>query len=134
MTTSGGAASGRAMHDRVDVAIQGDIPYEAHRWATQAIGRAVQRDSWRLRSARVRLTRPPHLVAVCRADIQADLDGRLFHTRAEARDARTALAIAAERLHRQLVAAHAGEPAGLRGPDPATAPARRATGRGRLTS
>jgi hypothetical protein len=122
MATSGGATPGRAMYDRVDVAIRGDIPYDAHRWATQAVLRAVQRDTWRLRSARVRLTRPPHLVAVCRADIQADLDGHLFHVRAEARDARTALATAAERLQRQIAAVHAGEAAGLRRPRPAPGP------------
>jgi hypothetical protein len=103
MNGSGGTS------DRVDVQVQGDIPYQAHRWAVSLIDLAVRRAPWGLVQARVRLTRPPHLVATCRADIQADLGGHLFHTRAEAREARTALEIAAERLHRQAASLHAAQ-------------------------
>lgn len=95
--------------ERVDVQVQGDIPYQAHRWAVNLIDRAVRRGPWGLVRARVRLTRPPHLVATCRADIQADLGGHLFHTRAEAREPRTALELAAERLHRQAASLHAAQ-------------------------
>ena len=95
--------------ERVDVQVQGDIPYQAHRWAVTLIDRAVRRGPWGLVRARVRLTRPPHLVATCRADIQADLGGHLFHTRAEAREPRAALEIAAERLQRQAASLHAAQ-------------------------
>jgi hypothetical protein len=95
--------------ERVEVQVQGDIPYQARRWAVILVDRAVRRGPWGLVQARVRLTRPPHLVATCRADIQADLGGHLFHTRAEAREARTALEIAAERLHRQAESLHAAQ-------------------------
>jgi hypothetical protein len=95
--------------ERVDVQVQGDIPYQAHRWAVTLIDRAVRRGPWGLVQARVRLTRPPHLVATCRADIQADLGGHLFHTRAEAREPRTALELAAERLRRQAASLHAAQ-------------------------
>jgi hypothetical protein len=128
VTTHGASRPDRALPGQVHVEVQGDIPYDAHRWATQALWRAVRRDAWPLRAARVRLTRPPHLVAVCRADIQADLGGRLFHVRAEARDARTALGIAVERLSRQVAAVHAGEAAGARRPragGPGADPSRR---------
>jgi hypothetical protein len=114
MTTNREAPRGRPVHERVHVLVQGDIPYQAHRWAVRAVEGVVQHDSWPLSEAHVRLTRPPHLVAVCRADIQAELGGHLFHARADARDARTALDIAAERLHRQVDAAHAGESAAIR--------------------
>jgi ribosome-associated translation inhibitor RaiA len=112
--TNGDAARGRPVHERVEVLVQGDIPYQAHRWAVRAVEGIVRHDPWPLREAHVRLTRPPHLMAVCRADIQADLGGHLFHARADAQDARTALDIAAERLHRQVGAAHAGESASSR--------------------
>jgi hypothetical protein len=92
--------------ERVDVQVQGDLPNQAHRWAVVLLDDAVEDGPWGLVRARVRLTRPPHLEATCRADIQADLGGHLFHTRAEAREARTALEIAAERLHRQAVSLH----------------------------
>jgi hypothetical protein len=92
--------------ERIDVQVQGDIPYQAHGWAVSLVDGAVRHVPWRLVRARVRLTRPPHLVATCRADIQADLGGHLFHARADAREARTALEIAAERLHRQAVSLH----------------------------
>ena len=103
-----------SIQDRIEVLVQGDIPYRAHRWAVRAMEDAVRRQPWPLVRAKVRLTRPPHLVAVCRADIQADLGGHLFHARAEASDARSALDVAAERLHRQAVAARAGELAARR--------------------
>jgi hypothetical protein len=103
MSVSGGYS------ERVDVQVQGDIPYQAHRWAVTLIDRAVRRGPWGLVQARVRLTRPPHLVATCRADIQADLGGHLFHTRAEAREPRTALELAAERLRRQAASLHAAQ-------------------------
>jgi hypothetical protein len=102
------------IEDRIEVLVQGDIPYQAHRWAVRAVEEAVRRHPWPLVRAKVRLTRPPRLVAVCRADIQADLDGHLFHARAEAGDARSALDVAAERLHRQAMAARAGELAARR--------------------
>jgi ribosome-associated translation inhibitor RaiA len=92
---------------RVDVVVQGDIPYQAHRWAVLVLDRALRHDPWPLVHADVRLTRPAHLVATCRADIRADLGGHMFHVRGEAREARTALDIAVERLHRQAVALHA---------------------------
>jgi ribosome-associated translation inhibitor RaiA len=103
-----------SIQDRIEVLVQGDIPYQAHRWAVRAVEDAVRRHPWPLVRARVRLTRPPHLVAVCRADIHADLGGHLFHARAEANDARSAMDVAAERLHRQAVAARAGELAARR--------------------
>jgi ribosome-associated translation inhibitor RaiA len=102
------------LRESVQVLVQGDIPYQAHRWAMTAVERAVRHDPWPLRGARVRLTRPSHLGAGCRADIQADLGGHLFHARAEARDARSALDIAADRLHRQAEAVHEGEQAARR--------------------
>jgi hypothetical protein len=127
MTTYGSPAGGRPIPERVQVVVQGDIPYQAHRWAVRAVERAVRHEPWPLRAARVRLTRPAHLVAVCRADIQADLDGHLFHARAEAADVRSALDIAAERLHRQAEAARLGALAARR----AQRPAPRIPGHGR---
>jgi hypothetical protein len=53
-------------------------------------------------------------MALCRADIQAEVGGHRFDVRAEARDARAALDIAAARLHRQVEAAHAGQESALR--------------------
>ena len=102
---NGSGASG----ERVDVQVQGDIPYQAHRWAVSLVDRAVRRQPWRLVRARVRLTRPPHLVATCRADIQADLGGHLFHARADACEPRTALELAADRLQRQAASLHAAQ-------------------------
>ena len=117
MSGSGGHAPGRgSAAERVEVQVQGDIPYQARRWAVSLLERAVRRGPWGLVRARVRLTRPPHLVATCRADVQADLEGHLFHARAEAREARTALEIAVERLHREAVSLHAAQSA--RHPDP----------------
>lgn len=114
MTTNREAADGRPLHERVEVLVQGDIPYQAHRWAVRAVEGIVRHEPWPLRAAHVRLTRPAHLMAVCRADIQADIGGHLFHARADAKDVRTALDIAGERLHRQVGAAHAGESASTR--------------------
>jgi hypothetical protein len=74
-----------------------------------ALERLVRREPWPLNRARVQLTRPPHLVAACRADIQADIGGHLFHVRAEATDARNALEIAVERLRRQASAVRVGQ-------------------------
>ena len=131
MTTYGSPAAGRPVPERVQVVVQGDIPYQAHRWAVRAVERAVRHEPWPLRTARVRLTRPAHLVAVCRADIQADLDGHLFHARAEAGDVRSALDIAAERLHRQAEAVRVGTLAARRpqGPAPRLPGCGRAHGR-----
>jgi hypothetical protein len=103
MSVSGGNG------ERVDVQVQGDIPYQARQWAVILVDRAVRRGPWRLVQARVRLTRPPHLVATCRADIQGDLGGLLFQTRADPREARAALEIAAERLHRQAESLRAAQ-------------------------
>lgn len=106
----------RADHGSIpdEVFVQGDIPYRAHRWAVRAVEDAVRRQPWPLVRAKVRLTRPPHLVAVCRADIHADLGGHLFHASAEAHGARSALDVAAQRLHRQALAARAGQLAARR--------------------
>jgi hypothetical protein len=112
MTTNRDPAAGRHLEERVRVAVGGDLPYQAHRWAVLAVERAVRRCAWPLRRADVTLARPPNLAAVCRADINADLGGRLFHVRGESVDPRTALDRAAERLHRQADALHAGEAAG----------------------
>jgi ribosome-associated translation inhibitor RaiA len=109
MVTHGAAAHDRPLGDRIEVVVRGDIPYQAHRWALGALERLVKHEPWPLNRARVQLTRPPHLVATCRADIQADIGGHLFHTRAEATDARNALDIAVERLRRQAGAVRAGE-------------------------
>ena len=108
---SGHGAGGDSPAERVEVLVQGDIAYQAHRWAVTLLDRAVTRGPWDLVQARVRLTRPPHLVATCRADVQADLGGHLFHTRGEAREARTALEIAVERLRRQAASLHAAQEA-----------------------
>ena len=107
MTSDAGAVPRGPATDKVQVVVQGDLPYRAHRWARHAVDRAVRHPPWPLVRARVRLTRPPHLVATCRVDIETDLGGHLFHARAEARDPRWALDIAAERLHRQVADAHA---------------------------
>jgi ribosome-associated translation inhibitor RaiA len=109
MKTNGAAAHDRPLDERVDVVVRGDIPYQAHRWALGALERLVRREPWPLNHARVHLTRPPHLVAACRADIQADIGGHLYHARAEATDARNALDIAVERLRQQVCAARAGQ-------------------------
>jgi ribosome-associated translation inhibitor RaiA len=129
MMTRADAGAVRAFGERVQVVVQGDIPYQARRWAVRAVERAVRHERWPLQQARVRIVRPPHLVAVCRADIHADLDGHLFHARAEAKDAHAALDMAADRLQRQAEAAHAGAASrrrrGLPSPDrPAPAPGR----------
>ena len=108
MKTNGADAHDLHLEDRVDIVVRGDIPYQAHRWTLGALERLVRREPWPLNHARVELSRPAHLVASCRADIQADLGGHLLHVRAEATDARNALDIAVERLRRQAAAVRAG--------------------------
>jgi hypothetical protein len=109
MKTNGAAAHERRLEDRVDIVVRGDIPYQAHRWTLGALEHLVRREPWPLNQGRIELARPAHLGAACRADIQADVGGHLFHARAEATDAHNALEIAVERLRRQIAAVRAGE-------------------------